>query len=353
MDLGDLAKSIRPLDAEAQAKARARQDNLTKPRGSLGRLEDLSVQLAGIYRTASPKIKKKVIFTMAGDHGICAEGVSAYPSEVTAQMVLNFSKGGAAINVLGRHVGAEVITVDMGVASDLAWPTSVVSCKVRKGTRNMAKGPAMTPVETLDAVLKGAEIAQGAIARKADLIGIGDMGIGNTTAATALTAVFTRKPVAELTGRGTGLDDAGLQNKIRIIEEVIRLHRPNPAKPLDVLQRVGGLEIAGMAGVILGAASKGVPVVLDGFIASSSALIAAGLAPESKSYMIASHRSVERGHQAILEHLGLEPILDLRMRLGEGTGAALSMSIIEASCKLLSEMATFDGAGVSKKLDGE
>ena len=353
VDLAEIVKSIKPLDAEAQARARARQDSLTKPKGSLGRLEDLSVQLAGIYRTDAPKIKKKVIFTIAADHGICAEGVSAYPSEVTAQMVMNFANGGAAINVLGRHAGAEVITVDIGVASNLAWPSSVVSKKVRKGTRNIAKGPAMTAEEASEAVLKGVELGRGAVAKGANLIGIGDMGIGNTTSATALTAIFTGKPVAELTGRGTGLDDAGLQNKIKIIEEVIRLHRPNPAKPLDVLQRVGGLEIAGLAGVIIGAASKSVPVVLDGFISSSSGMIAAGLAPESKSYMIASHRSVERGHQAILEYLGLEPILDLRMRLGEGTGAALSMSIIEASCKLLNEMATFEKAGVSKKMDGE
>jgi nicotinate-nucleotide--dimethylbenzimidazole phosphoribosyltransferase len=353
MDLAGVARSIRPLDSEAQRRARARQDILTKPKGSLGRLEDLSIQLAGIYRTDSPVVRKKVIFTIAADHGICAEGVSAYPSEVTAQMVLNFANGGAAINVLGRHAGAEVVTVDMGVASDLEWPASVMPRKVRKGTRNMAKEPAMTADEAAEAVWRGIELGRGAVDGGANLIGIGDMGIGNTTAATALTAVFTGQPIAEVTGRGTGLDDEGLQKKIKIIEEVIRLHRPDPAKPLDVLQRVGGLEIAGMVGVILGGAEKSVPVILDGFISSSSALIAAGLAPVSKSYMIASHRSVERGHRAILEHLGLEPILDLRMRLGEGTGAALAMGLVEASCKLLNEMATFDSAGVSKKTDGE
>lgn len=345
----EIAKSIRPLDPASQEKARIRQDNLTKPKGSLGRLEDLSVQLAGIYRTGSPRIKKKLIFTMAADHGICAEGVSAYPSDVTAQMVLNFAAGGAAINVLGRHVGAEIVTIDMGVASDISWPDSVISHKIRKGTRNMAKEVAMTHGEAVDAISKGIELSQEAVNKGVNLLGIGDMGIGNTTAASALTATFTGRPVAEVTGRGTGLDDEGLQRKIKIIEEVIHLRRPDPAKPLDVLQRVGGYEIAGMAGVIIGAASMSVPVVLDGFISSSSALIAGGLAPESKSYMIASHRSVERGHRAILEYLGLDPILDLRMRLGEGTGAALAMSIIEASCKILNEMATFDGAGVSRE----
>jgi nicotinate-nucleotide--dimethylbenzimidazole phosphoribosyltransferase len=353
MDIARIAGGIRPLDSDAQNRARARQDNLTKPKGSLGRLEDLSIQLAGIYRTDSPHVRKKVIFTIAADHGICAEGVSAYPSEVTAQMILNFASGGAAINVLGRHVGAEVITVDIGVAGDHVWPASVVSSKVRKGTRNMAKEQAMTAEEAEAAISKGIDLAANAVSRGANLLGIGDMGIGNTTSATALTAVFTGNPVSKLTGRGTGLDDAGLQRKIKVIEEVIRLHRPDPAKPLDVLQRVGGLEIAGMAGVILGAASAGVPVVLDGFISSSSALVAAGIAPQAKSYMIASHKSVEIGHAAILEYLGLEPLFDLRMRLGEGTGAALAMNFIEASCKILDEMATFDSAGVSKKKDGE
>jgi len=352
MDITILIRSIKPLDAKSQKQARIKQDNLTKPKGSLGRLEDLSIQLAGIYRTAAPKITKKAIFTIAADHGVCAEGVSAYPPEVTAQMVLNFASGGAAINVLGRHVGADVITVDMGVASDMSWPSSIVSRKVRKGTRNMMREPAMTSSEASDAIMHGVELGINAVENGYDLIGIGDMGIGNTTAASALTAVFTGRPVAEVTGRGTGLDEDGLQKKIKVIEEVINLRRPDPSKPLDVLQRVGGLEIAGMAGVIIGAASRDVPIVLDGFISSSSALIAAGLAPESKSYMIASHRSVEKGHRAILDYLGLEPILDLRMRLGEGTGAALAMNIIEASCKILNEMATFESAGVSKK-EGE
>ena len=352
MDIAELVESIRPLDAPSQEDARHRQDRLTKPRGSLGRLEDLSVQLAGIYRTSKPLIGNKAIFTIAGDHGVCAEGVSAYPTEVTSQMLLNFANGGAAINVLGRHVGADVIVVDMGVASNANWPPSIINRNVAKGTRNMAREQAMTALEASEAIHSGATLALDAVEKGYNLIGIGDMGIGNTTAASALTAVFTGRPVAEVTGRGTGLDEEGLGKKVKVIEGVIRLHRPDPSEPLDVLQRVGGLEIAGMAGVIIGAASRSVPVVLDGFISSSSALIAAGIAPESKSYMIASHRSVEKGHRAILEYLGLEPVLDLRMRLGEGTGAALAMSIIEASCKILSEMATFEDAGVSEKEGG-
>ena len=352
MDFAELIGSIRPLDTSSQENAKLRQDSLTKPKGSLGRLEDLSVQLAGIYRTPTPRIGKKAIFTIAGDHGVCAEGVSAYPTEVTSQMLMNFANGGAAINVLGRHVGADVLVVDMGVASDTCWPSSIIGRKVAKGTRNMARERAMTEAEALEAIRSGAELALDAVDKGYNLIGIGDMGIGNTTAASALTAVFTGRPVSEVTGKGTGLDEVGLNKKIKIIEEVIKLHRPNPSEPLDILQRIGGLEIAGMAGVIIGSASRSVPAVLDGFISSSSALIAAGIAPESKSYMIASHRSVEKGHRAILEYLGLEPVLDLRMRLGEGTGTALAMNIIEASCKILSEMATFESAGVSKKDGG-
>ena len=353
MDIREIVKSIRPLDSTCQEKARKRQDQLTKPIGSLGRLEDLSVQLAGIYRTDRPMVRKKVIFTMAADHGITAEGVSAYPSDVTTQMVLNFANGGAAINVLGRHVGAQVITVDMGVATDMEWPKSVVSRKVRKGTRNMARESAMTIEEATTAIIKGVELCHDAISAGADLIGIGDMGIGNSTSASALTSVFTGITASEVTGRGTGLDDEGLEKKIKTIEKIIRFHNLDSKNPIDVLSKIGGLEIAGMTGVILGAASTSVPVVLDGFIASSSALVAAKIAPASLAYMIPSHRSVEVGHIAILTHLGLDPILDLRMRLGEGTGAALAMNIIEASCKILNEMATFESAGVSEKKEGE
>jgi len=351
MDIDEIVGSIEPPDAESMELAKRRQDMLTKPRESLGRLEDLSIQLAGIYRTGQPSIRKKAIFTMAADHGVTAEGISAYPSDVTAQMVLNFASGGAAINVLSRHAGADVITVDMGVASDNSWPDSIVNCRIRKGTANFAREAAMTNEEAEMAVLKGIELSQEYIERGYDLIGVGDMGIGNTTAASALTAFFCGKAAQEVTGRGTGIDDVGLSRKIGTIEKALELHGQDLADPLNVLSRIGGLEIAGMTGVILGCASNGVPVVLDGFISSSSGLIAAALAPESRSYMIASHLSVERGHSAILEKLELEPVLDLRMHLGEGTGSALAMMVLEAACKVLNEMATFEEADVSGKLE--
>lgn len=353
MDIREIINSIKPLDQEAQNLARRRQRELTKPLGSLGKLEDVSIQLAGIYRTSSPEIGKKAIFTMAADHGITEEGISAYPSEVTTQMVLNFASGGAAINVLGRHVGADIITVDMGVASDIQLPEPIIANKIRKGTRNMAKEPALTTEEADLAVCKGIALAQDAIDRGINLIGIGDMGIGNTTVASAITAAITREPVAEVTGRGTGLDDDGLQHKIDVIEKILKFHNPDLERPTEVLSKIGGLEIAGMTGVIIGCASRGVPVVLDGFISGASALIASEMAPLSRSYMIASHLSVERGHAAILRYLDLEPLLDLRMRLGEGTGASLAMFVMEASCKILNEMATFDKAGVSRKKGGE
>lgn len=349
MDLLETANTISPLDGEAMSLARRRQDMLTKPRGSLGRLEDISVQLAGIYRTDRPLIERKAIFTMAGDHGVTREGVSAYPANVTAQMVLNFASGGAAINVLGRHAGADVITVDMGVTGENNWPESIVCCRVRGGTGNLARERAMTPEEAIEAVGRGVELARNASCSGYNLIGIGDMGIGNTTSASAITAVVTGEPVKTVTGLGTGIDPEGLDRKIAVIERAIDYHAPDPADPVDLLSKVGGLEIAGMAGVILGAASMDIPVVLDGFISGSSALIAAALAPNSRDYMIASHLSVENGHGAILRHMDLEPLLDMRMRLGEGTGAALAMMVIEGACKLLNEMATFEEAGVTDR----
>ncbi len=349
MDIEEIARKIRPLDEGAMTRAKRRQDNLTKPKGSLGRLEDLSIHLAGIYRTDSPRIRRKVIFTMAADHGVTAEGVSAYPSEVTAQMVSNFACGGAAISILGRHVGARIITVDMGVAGNRNWPESVISCKIRCGTGNMAREEAMTTDEAKMAIQRGIELSLDMINEDINLIGIGDMGIGNTTAASALTAVFTDSPIDEVTGRGTGVDDESLRRKIRTIETAFQLHRPDATDPLGVLSKLGGLEIAGMTGVILGAANRNIPVILDGFISGSSALVATAIAPQSREYMIASHLSVENGHSAILRALDLEPLLDFRMRLGEGTGSALAMPIVEAACKILNEMATFEEAGVSRK----
>lgn len=348
VELHEYASRVRKLDEDAMAQARHIQDSLTKPRGSLGRLESLSVQLAGIYRTPSPDIGRKVVFTMAADHGVTAEGVSAYPSSVTAQMVLNFARGGAAINVLARKARAYVRVVDIGVASDMEWPEGVLSRKIAKGTANMAKGPAMTREQALEALLAGAELASEAVGSGVGAIAVGDMGIGNTTAASAITSVITGTAVPEVTGRGTGVDDASLSLKVKVIQQALQVSRPDASDGLDVLSKVGGLEIAGMAGVAIGAASRSVPVFLDGFVSGSAALIASAVCPGCEEYMIASHLSVEPGHKYALEHLRLAPLLDMGMRLGEGTGAALAFFVAEAACGILNEMATFDSAGVSR-----
>jgi nicotinate-nucleotide--dimethylbenzimidazole phosphoribosyltransferase len=338
---------IPPLDLSAAEAARARQAVLTKPPGSLGRLEDLSIQLAAITGRNRPSLARKAVVVMAGDHGVTAEGVSAYPAEVTPQMVLNFLRGGAAINALARQAGARVIVVDIGVAADLAPAPGLEIRKVAHGTQNMARGPAMTRDQAEQAIEVGLQIVGAEIDRGLDLVATGDMGIGNTTASAAIAAAITGQPAAQVTGRGTGVDDAGLARKIAVIEKVLAVNQPNPADALDVLHKVGGLEIAGLAGVMLGAAARRVPVVVDGFISGAAALIAAGLAPEIKPCLIAAHQSVEVGHRVVLEYLGLQPLLDLNLRLGEGTGAALAFHLIEAAARLLDEMATFAEAGVS------
>jgi len=338
---------ILPLDEAAMAEARARQNALTKPQGSLGRLEALSIQLAGITGQALPRVDRKAVILLAGDHGIVAEGVSAYPSEVTAQMVLNFLRGGAAINVLARQAGARVIIVDVGVAADLPAHEHLRSHKIARGTANFARGAAMSRAQATRAIEIGIEIASDEAARGLDLVATGEMGIGNTTPASAITALYTGLPVAQVTGRGTGVDDAGLNRKVTTIERALALHQPDPADPLGVLAAVGGFEIGAIAGVCLGAAARRVPVVVDGFISASGALLAAALCPAVKAYLIASHLSVERGHGPLWEMLGLHPLLDMDLRLGEGTGAVLSMHTIEAACRILGEMATFAGAGVS------
>lgn len=338
------------LDEAAMAAARARQDQLTKPPGSLGRLEELSVQVAGITGQLNPPLVNKVVFTFAGDHGVTAEGVSAYPAEVTPQMVYNFVRGGAAINVLARHVGARVVIADLGVAADLEPHEAIVGRKVAYGTRNMAQGPAMTRAQAAQAIEAGIEIFEAeAAARGVDLAATGDMGIGNTTPSSAIVAAFTRRPVAEVTGRGTGVDEAGWQRKVGTIERALAVNQPDPTDALDVLAKVGGFEIGGLAGVILAGAAHRVPVVIDGFISGAAALIAAGLAPAVKPFLIAAHRSVEIGHRAMLEHLGVTPLFDLDLRLGEGTGAALAFPLVEAAVKILTEMATFAEAGVAEK----
>jgi nicotinate-nucleotide--dimethylbenzimidazole phosphoribosyltransferase len=338
---------IPSFDLTAAEAARARQDQLTKPRGSLGQLETLSIQLAGIMATDRPRLARKAIIIMAGDHGVAREGVSAYPSEVTPQMVLNFLRGGAAINVLARQAGARVTVVDIGVAVDFEPLPGLIRRKVAPGTANMAVGPAMTRSQAEQAIQVGIEVVQAEIEAGLDLVGTGDMGIGNTTPSSALTAVFTGLPVIQVTGRGTGVDDAGLERKIKLIEQAIALNRPDPSDPLDVLAKVGGFEIAGLVGVILGAASRRVPVVVDGFISGAAALVAAELAPDVKPFLIGSHQSVEIGHQAIYQRLGMHPLLNLGLRLGEGTGAALAFHLLDAAVRILDEMATFSEAGVS------
>jgi len=349
--LQQIIRQIEPLDAEAMRLAQARQDTLTKPQGSLGRLEELSIQVAGIQGRARPVIESKVIVTMAADHGVTEEGVSLYPQEVTVQMVLNFLRGGAGINVLARHVNVRVVVVDMGVASELLPHPGLVVKKIAYGTRNMARGPAMEREEALRALDAGIEVVEEELAKGMDVLGTGDMGIGNTTASSAIVAAITGAPVAQVTGRGTGVNDERLRHKIEVIERALEVNQPDPADPVDVLAKVGGFEIGGLVGAILGAAAHRVPVVLDGFIAGAVGLIAVRLAPQVREYLIAAHRSVEIGHSLVLEHLGLKPLLDLDLRLGEGAGAALGISLVEAAVKILNEMATFSVAGVSEALE--
>ncbi len=342
---------ITPLDYKLMKTAQVRLDNLTKPLGSLGRLEELAKLIVGITGKENPKFKNKVIFTFAGDHGITQEGVSAYPKEVTAQMVYNFLKGGAGINVLARHVGVRVVVADLGVAEELKPHPNLVIKKINYGTKNMAKEPAMAESEAIKSIETGIAIFEDEFKKGIDIIGTGEMGIGNTTPSSAITAVLTKKSIEDVTGRGTGISEEGLNNKIAVIKKALELNKPDPNDPIDVLSKVGGFEIGGLAGVILSAASRKIPIVIDGFISGAAALIAYHLEPKTKEYMIASHCSAEKGHKVILEHLGLKPLLDLNLRLGEGTGAALGISIIEAAIKILTQMATFKSAGVSRKVN--
>lgn len=342
--------SIKPLDERAMAEARRRQDNLTKPQGSLGQLESLSIQVAGIKGNPMPRIVHKVIFTLAGDHGITHEGVSAYPSEVTSQMVYNFLRGGAGINVLARHVGARVVVADLGVASVLERHPDLKDKKVAMGTQNMAKGPAMSREEAIHSIEAGIELTEEELPRGIDIVGTGDMGIGNTTPSSAITAILTGADVMAVTGKGTGLGDEGLKRKVNIIQKALDVNRPDPKDPIDVLSKVGGFEIGGIVGVILAGAKNRIPVVIDGFISGAAALIATSFSPQVKPYLIASHQSAEKGHKVLLEYLGLKPLLNLDLCLGEGTGAALGIFLVEASVKILNEMSTFAEAGVSEKI---
>lgn len=351
MTLKECIEKIKPVDKTLEEKIQHKLDFLTKPKGSLGVLEDVAKQYCLIKNTLSPQLKEKVVFTLAGDHGVVAEGVSAFPQEVTSQMVLNFINGGAGINVIAKHVGVRVVVADLGVKSKLEINNAAFKDKkIRDGTDNIAVGPAMTREEAIRSLEAGIELVEEELAGGGlDIIGTGDMGIGNTTPSSAIVAAITSKKVKDITGRGTGIDDTGLQKKIATIEKALQVNSPDANDAIDVLMKVGGFEIGGLAGVILGAAANNLPVVIDGFISGAAALIAYGISPATKEYMIAGHCSVEQGHKAILEHLRLSPLVDFNLRLGEGTGAAIGISIVEAGVKILNEMATFEAAGVSEK----
>ena len=338
---------ITPQDADWRAQAKARLDQLTMPHWALGRLMDLAMDLAGMTRSMIPPVARKTVVVMAGDHGVTCEGVSKYPQEVTAQMVRNFVAGGAGINALARLNGAQVVIADMGVAADLSDLKGRILLKgIRPGTSNMAAGPAMTRDEAIRSVEAGIQITE-ELGATTDVFGTGEMGIGNTTPSSAIVCTLSGCSAADATGRGTGLEDNQLKHKIGVIERCLEVNQPDPTDPLDVLAKVGGFEIGGLAGLILGAASLRKPVLIDGFISTAAALIAQRLAPKAGEYMIAAHRSVERGHDIALGLLGKEPLLDLNLRLGEGTGAVLAMNLVEAAVRILTEVATFEDAAVS------
>jgi len=340
-------QSIKPVQSSFMDRAQARLDSLTKPQGSLGFLEDIARRCAAAQGTERPNLDRKKVFVFAADHGVALEGVSLYPREVTAQMVLNFVRGGAAVNVLARHAGADLDVVDVGVDYDFGAEPGMVHRKVRRGTRNMLAEPAMSHEELEAAVAVGVDLAQQAARDGYQAVITGEMGIGNTTPSSAITAVLTGKTVYEVTGRGTGLDDAGVRRKADVVARCIAAHNPDPGDALEVLRTLGGLEIAAITGLVLGAAANGLMVIVDGFISSAAALVACLVAPTVRDYMFLGHRSAEPGHAAVAQAIGLRPVLSLDMRLGEGTGAVLAATVIDAALKLYHEMATFGDAGVS------
>ncbi len=349
--------AIEPIDKVLLKKTQSRLDNLTKPQGSLGRLEELAKQIVAITRTENPEFRHKAIFTMAGDHGVAEEGVSAYPQEVTQQMIYNFLSGGAGINVLARHIGAKVIVVDMGVRKKIEYRgqgadnkiKTFIDKKIASGTKNIAKGPAMTRQQAVRSIEAGIEAFKEVNKQeKIDIVGIGDMGIGNTTPSSAIIAVLSDEEPKSVTGRGTGVDSAAFENKVKVIEKALAINKPDQKDPIDILAKLGGFEIGGLCGVTLAAVEQKVPVVIDGFIATAGALLAYELCPAVKEYLIASHNSVERGHIIMLGRMGLRPLLNLDLRLGEGTGSALGIFVCEAAVKILTQMATFEAAGVSE-----
>ncbi len=354
MTLSDTRHEIPPLDADAMQAARERLDQLTKPPGSLGRIEELAVWLAGVTGEVQPTFPRKTVVVAAADHGVAQAGVSAFPPEVTAAMLRNFLNAGAAINVMARAQGASVLVVDAGVREDvgaaLAAPaTRFQRRRIGPGTADMRLGPAMPRAHAEEAIHAGAAVVDDLLARGLDIIATGDMGIGNTTAAAAITAAFTGAPVDAVTGRGTGVDDDGLRRKRAAIEAALSVNRPDAADGIDVLHTVGGYEIGVLAGVIVAAAAKRVPVILDGYVSGAAALVAQALEPRAIDYCIAGHRSAEPGHRLALERLQLTPYLDLGLRLGEGTGAVLVFALVEAAARIMAEMATFADAGVPNR----
>ncbi|HJT23617.1 MAG TPA: nicotinate-nucleotide--dimethylbenzimidazole phosphoribosyltransferase [bacterium] len=351
MNIFKLASSIPALDPKAMQKAQQRQAQLTKPAGSLGRLEEIAVQVAGITAQAIPTLGKKRVILCAGDHGVTAEGVSAFPSAVTPMMVLNFLSGGAAINAMARQAGAEVQVIDVGVASDLPKSKNLVSAKIAKGTRNFKVEPAMSGAESQRALTLGIQLAQQAKKDGVKWVVLGEMGIGNTTSAAALMAALLPCAVEDVTGYGTGIDRTQWANKCRVIQEALQKHKLKPESPLEALRKVGGLEIAALTGVVLGCAKNRIPVVVDGFITSSAFLVAYRLNPKVKDFAFFSHRSEEPGHTKFYEMLGVQPLLEMKMRLGEGTGGTLALNILEAAVRAHAEMATFESAKVPTKIE--
>lgn len=353
MSLTQLISKIQPLDEKAMRFAEKRQNTLTKPQGSLGRLESLSIQLAGITGQEFPKINNKLVLLMAGDHGVVDEGVSAYPQDVTGQMVLNIVSGGAAVSVLARQCGAKVLVVDMGIKTDLEPKENLLVKKIAHGTGNIARGPAMSREQAEKAILIGEEIINKEVEVGLDIFATGEMGIGNTTPSAAIALLLTKKPAGQIVGRGTGVSDIGLQKKIAAIRNAILVNNPNEKDGIDILSKIGGFEIAGLTGAILGAAANRKPIVIDGFISTAAAMIAVVLVPGVRDYLIAGHKSAEIGHGLMLEWLKLTPIFNLGLRLGEGSGAVLAFPVVEAACRILHEMASFDEAGVSQKSQDE
>jgi nicotinate-nucleotide--dimethylbenzimidazole phosphoribosyltransferase len=348
--LGRTLATIAPVDGAARAKAKERLDQLAIPHWALGRLMDLALELAAITGSMKPDVSRKAIAVMAGDHGIVEAGVSKFPQAVTMEMVRNFTNEAASINALARQVGARVTVVDAGVSGDLSELVAsgkIIDKKVAAGTSNFAKGPAMSREQAIRSIEAGIEVAE-SLAEQTDLFGTGDMGIGNTSPSSAIISVICGRSVAEVTGRGTGLDDEALAGKIAILEKALQLNQPNQQDGLDVLTKVGGFEIGAIAGLILGAAAQKKPVIIDGIISSAGALIAHSLSPQCKDYMIAGHCSIEQGHKVALDYIGKQPLLDLDLRLGEGTGGAVAMNLVEAAVAILTEVATFEEAAVSQ-----